>query len=187
MQIWTLGFNNYSDTATLQEKPMSSVYKDIPSFSHSINYQPPVMRICQHKRPTQKIMGFKPSHRVIISLFFLFIFLSSVAYGYHDDGLLDYTFYDMSCPHLFAIVKFGVWAALKNDTRMAASLLRLHFHDCFVNVVISSLKNYSPGISLLSRLLTFDNPPLPDLQDRQMRILLSNTEKQVDSYVQCYM
>ncbi|KAI7740954.1 hypothetical protein M8C21_016674 [Ambrosia artemisiifolia] len=31
------------------------------------------------------------------------------------------------------IVKYGVWAAIKNDTRVAASLLRLHFHDCFVN------------------------------------------------------
>ncbi|KAJ6409651.1 hypothetical protein OIU84_009199 [Salix udensis] len=31
------------------------------------------------------------------------------------------------------IVQNGVWAAFKTDTRIAASLLRLHFHDCFVN------------------------------------------------------
>ncbi|KDP38237.1 hypothetical protein JCGZ_04880 [Jatropha curcas] len=31
------------------------------------------------------------------------------------------------------MVKYGVWAALRNDTRIAASILRLHFHDCFVN------------------------------------------------------
>ncbi|KAA8545904.1 hypothetical protein F0562_020645 [Nyssa sinensis] len=31
------------------------------------------------------------------------------------------------------IVRFGVWAAFQKDTRIAASLLRLHFHDCFVN------------------------------------------------------
>ncbi|WCJ33770.1 Peroxidase superfamily protein [Euphorbia peplus] len=31
------------------------------------------------------------------------------------------------------IVKYGVWSALMNESRMAASLLRLHFHDCFVN------------------------------------------------------
>lgn len=171
---------------------MSSVYKDVPLFL-SINYQPPVMRIFQHKRATQKIMGFIPSHRVIISLFFLFIFLSSVAYGFYNAGPLDYTFYDMSCPHLFMIVKFGVWAAVQNDTRMAASLLRLHFHDCFVNVVIFLPQNYSLGISLfpyaerLSRLLTFDNPPFPDLQDRRMHILLSNAQKQVDSCVHFYM
>ncbi|XP_022133422.1 peroxidase 10 isoform X2 [Momordica charantia] len=42
-------------------------------------------------------------------------------------------FYDDSCPNLTRIVRYGVWMALSNDTRMAASLLRLHFHDCFVN------------------------------------------------------
>lgn len=48
---------------------------------------------------------------------------------------LDYRFYDKSCPNLTKIVRFGVWSAIKNDTRMAASLLRLNFHDCFVNVI----------------------------------------------------
>ncbi|KAJ9152938.1 hypothetical protein P3X46_026442 [Hevea brasiliensis] len=46
---------------------------------------------------------------------------------------LDYYFYDQSCPRLQMIVKYGVWAAISNETRIAASLLRLHFHDCFVN------------------------------------------------------
>ncbi|KAH8498423.1 hypothetical protein H0E87_017355 [Populus deltoides] len=45
----------------------------------------------------------------------------------------NYNYYDRSCPRLGMIVKYGVWAAFKNDTRIAASLLRLHFHDCFVN------------------------------------------------------
>lgn len=53
---------------------------------------------------------------------------------------LDYNFYDQSCPNLPMIVRWGVWAAIKNDTRMAASLLRLHFHDCFVNVTPLSIK-----------------------------------------------
>ncbi|KAJ4714937.1 Peroxidase [Melia azedarach] len=46
---------------------------------------------------------------------------------------LDYKFYDSTCPNLTRIVRYGVWSAISNDTRMAASLLRLHFHDCFVN------------------------------------------------------
>ncbi|KAI9166206.1 hypothetical protein LWI28_028006 [Acer negundo] len=46
---------------------------------------------------------------------------------------LDSKFYDKSCPNLTRIVRYGVWSAIQNDTRMAASLLRLHFHDCFVN------------------------------------------------------
>ena len=42
------------------------------------------------------------------------------------------TFYDASCPGALATIKNGVVAAVSSDPRMAASLLRLHFHDCFV-------------------------------------------------------
>ncbi|OIW10961.1 hypothetical protein TanjilG_22768 [Lupinus angustifolius] len=31
------------------------------------------------------------------------------------------------------IVRYNVFSAMANETRIAASLLRLHFHDCFVN------------------------------------------------------
>ncbi|KAK6287923.1 hypothetical protein POUND7_014102 [Theobroma cacao] len=48
---------------------------------------------------------------------------------------LDYKYYDSTCPNLARIVRYGVWSAITNDTRMAASLVRLHFHDCFVNVM----------------------------------------------------
>ncbi|KAK7319831.1 hypothetical protein RJT34_04559 [Clitoria ternatea] len=46
---------------------------------------------------------------------------------------LEYNFYDGSCPNLGTIVRYGVWSAIRDDNRMAASLLRLHFHDCIVN------------------------------------------------------
>ncbi|GMH15432.1 hypothetical protein Nepgr_017273 [Nepenthes gracilis] len=42
-------------------------------------------------------------------------------------------YYSRTCPKALSIVKEGVIAAIKNETRMGASLLRLHFHDCFVN------------------------------------------------------
>ncbi|CAK7329813.1 unnamed protein product [Dovyalis caffra] len=48
----------------------------------------------------------------------------------------NYNYYDRSCPRLGMIVKYGVWAAFQKETRIAASLLRLHFHDCFVNVIL---------------------------------------------------
>ncbi|WCJ32421.1 Peroxidase superfamily protein [Euphorbia peplus] len=42
-------------------------------------------------------------------------------------------FYSKSCPKVSQIVRKEVQNAIKFETRMAASLLRLHFHDCFVN------------------------------------------------------
>ncbi|KAJ8438823.1 hypothetical protein Cgig2_023015 [Carnegiea gigantea] len=42
-------------------------------------------------------------------------------------------YYYHTCPEAAQIVEDGVLLAVKSDTRMGASLLRLHFHDCFVN------------------------------------------------------
>ncbi|KMT18877.1 hypothetical protein BVRB_2g029800 [Beta vulgaris subsp. vulgaris] len=46
---------------------------------------------------------------------------------------LSTDFYYYSCPQVLDIVRDGVVEAIKNETRNGASLLRLHFHDCFVN------------------------------------------------------
>ncbi|CAN1262907.1 Peroxidase 4 [Linum perenne] len=46
---------------------------------------------------------------------------------------LSTNFYADSCPNLLETVKCGVESAVSKETRMAASLVRLHFHDCFVN------------------------------------------------------
>jgi peroxidase len=43
-------------------------------------------------------------------------------------------FYDHSCPQAKHIVKSIVTTAVAREARMAASLLRLLFHDCFVQV-----------------------------------------------------
>nr|KYP73119.1 Peroxidase 4 [Cajanus cajan] len=48
-------------------------------------------------------------------------------------------FYSCNCPNLLPIVKKGVAKALQKEPRMGASLLRLHFHDCFVNNIIIHL------------------------------------------------
>ena len=47
---------------------------------------------------------------------------------------LTASFYKQSCPQLPTIVSGIVAQAVAKEARMAASLLRLHFHDCFVNV-----------------------------------------------------
>jgi len=45
---------------------------------------------------------------------------------------LSWTFYKSSCPKLESIVKQRIDFYLKQDITQAAGLLRLHFHDCFV-------------------------------------------------------
>ncbi|KAL4323664.1 hypothetical protein GQ457_11G010160 [Hibiscus cannabinus] len=46
---------------------------------------------------------------------------------------LSTNFYSKSCPDLFSTVKSTVHSAIMKEARMGASLLRLFFHDCFVN------------------------------------------------------
>ncbi|TYI60855.1 hypothetical protein E1A91_D10G133100v1 [Gossypium mustelinum] len=46
---------------------------------------------------------------------------------------LSSTFYSTTCPKALATIKSAVNSAVSNEARMGASLLRLHFHDCFVN------------------------------------------------------
>ncbi|KAL6602832.1 hypothetical protein ACP70R_043193 [Stipagrostis hirtigluma subsp. patula] len=45
---------------------------------------------------------------------------------------LSPTFYASSCPNLQSIVRSAMSQAVGNERRMGASLLRLFFHDCFV-------------------------------------------------------
>ena len=55
---------------------------------------------------------------------------------------LSTNFYSSSCPKLFSTVKSTVQSAISKEARMGASLLRLFFHDCFVNVI--TLKIFPP-------------------------------------------
>ncbi|CAL9229428.1 unnamed protein product [Arabidopsis halleri] len=46
---------------------------------------------------------------------------------------LNATFYSGTCPNASAIVRRTIQQAIQSDARIGASLIRLHFHDCFVN------------------------------------------------------
>ncbi|KAG5221720.1 hypothetical protein OIU76_024379 [Salix suchowensis] len=52
--------------------------------------------------------------------------------GKTTGGYLYPQFYDRSCPKAQEIVNSIVAKAVAKEARMAASLVRLHFHDCFV-------------------------------------------------------
>ncbi|XP_011622637.1 cationic peroxidase 1 [Amborella trichopoda] len=61
---------------------------------------------------------------------FAMVFLPLFAASSAD---LSSTFYSSSCPKALYTIQTAVKAAVKKEARMGASLLRLHFHDCFVN------------------------------------------------------
>jgi peroxidase len=67
---------------------------------------------------------------------------------------LSTTFYDTSCPRALATIKSLVNAAVAKEARMGASLLRLHFHDCFVQGCDASIllagneQNDPPNLTL---------------------------------------
>ncbi|MCI16238.1 peroxidase 7-like, partial [Trifolium medium] len=48
------------------------------------------------------------------------------------DNLLSFGYYHKSCPQFESILHNKVKEWIKKDDTLAASLLRLHFHDCSV-------------------------------------------------------
>ena len=55
---------------------------------------------------------------------------------FSSDAQLDPSFYSYTCPNVHSIVHKVIKKVSKSDARMLASLVRLHFHDCFVQVCI---------------------------------------------------
>lgn len=60
--------------------------------------------------------------------FMFMLFLLNIA----CHAQLSPTFYDSSCPNALSAIRTAIRSAIASDRRMAASLIRLHFHDCFV-------------------------------------------------------
>jgi peroxidase len=93
--------------------------------------------------------------KVWLSLIVLYAITTSVL-GDFGEPLLK-GFYKESCPLAEEIVKHNIEVAVLKDPRMAASLLRLQFHDCFVLVRKSSLSTL-----LTSSFVRFYNCSLRD-------------------------
>jgi len=71
-------------------------------------------------------MAHSPNSYVALVLVFLLIGTSSAN--------LSENFYSKKCPKVFNTVQSVVKTAVAKENRIGASLLRLFFHDCFVDV-----------------------------------------------------
>nr|AKN79299.1 peroxidase 6 [Betula platyphylla] len=68
------------------------------------------------------------SFGAILTLALFLLFSESVI-----NAQLSTNYYSESCPDLFSTVKCTLESAIAKETRIGASILRLFFHDCFVN------------------------------------------------------
>ncbi|PWA89188.1 peroxidase superfamily protein [Artemisia annua] len=62
----------------------------------------------------------------------LFLLLILITNNTQSEAQLSTTFYDGTCPNALHTIRTSIRTAISRERRMAASILRLHFHDCFV-------------------------------------------------------
>ncbi|XP_015902912.3 lignin-forming anionic peroxidase [Ziziphus jujuba] len=60
------------------------------------------------------------------------LFLLMMLFSATSKAQLSSTFYDKTCPNALSTIRTSIRAGISRERRMAASLIRLHFHDCFV-------------------------------------------------------
>lgn len=91
-------------------------------------------------------------HNLFTIVSFLFLFSN-----FPCNAQLSSTFYDATCPNAVTTIRTSIRQAVSRERRMAASLIRLHFHDCFVQgcdasillddtATIQSEKNAFPNV-----------------------------------------
>lgn len=75
-------------------------------------------------------MDYRNSFAAIAPIIIFLFLLSNTPCNVNAQ--LSPTFYDATCPNLQTTIKTAVRKAISAERRMAGSLIRLHFHDCFV-------------------------------------------------------
>nr|ACU82387.2 peroxidase 1 [Rubia cordifolia] len=70
--------------------------------------------------------------------YFSLIFIASLLVCF-SNAQLSANFYATTCPNLQTVVRNAMTAAVNKEQRIGASILRLFFHDCFVNGCDASL------------------------------------------------
>ncbi|XP_044462659.1 peroxidase 70-like [Mangifera indica] len=102
---------------------------------------------------------------------FLIFALATTAFS----SVLSPYFYEKVCPQALPTIKRIVEAAVYKERRMGASLLRLHFHDCFVQGCDASI--------LLDKTSTIDSEKnaLPNLKSVRGFEVIDQIKEEVDN------
>ena len=77
-----------------------------------------------------KYIEAKMGFNIVSCAAFLLLLFSSTC-----TAQLSSTFYGTTCPNALSTIRTSIRQAVSAERRMAASLIRLHFHDCFVQVL----------------------------------------------------
>lgn len=94
------------------------IYK-LPSSMHLISQEPPTINT-------------HSSNYQIMAILALVAILLSI--GTSTNAQLSTSYYSYTCPNLLSTVQSAVQSAISQDARAGATLVRLFYHDCFVNV-----------------------------------------------------
>ncbi|KAK7395003.1 hypothetical protein VNO78_15544 [Psophocarpus tetragonolobus] len=102
--------------------------------------------------------------------FFLFLCFIGIV-----SSQLSSNFYSSTCPNVLSTIKSVVDSAVSSEPRMGASLLRLHFHDCFVQGCDASV--------LLNDTSSFtgEQTALPNVNSIRGFGVIDNIKSQVES------
>ncbi|KAF8407917.1 hypothetical protein HHK36_007055 [Tetracentron sinense] len=73
-----------------------------------------------------------PLFKSLALIFSILVILSINVHAVLDDPVLTLDYYSSTCPTVLEIVRQEMECAVLSDPRNAAIILRLHFHDCFV-------------------------------------------------------
>ncbi|CAN1155839.1 Lignin-forming anionic peroxidase [Linum perenne] len=97
--------------------------------------------------------------------------LLSIAVSQSEAQELSTNFYSNSCPNALSTIRRSINTAISRERRMAASLLRLHFHDCFVQGCDASiLLDQSEKTAIPNRRFTKTFKVIEDAKSRIERL-----------------